>query len=249
MAIRLLVIDDEEQLRKNLVDLLTLSGFAVASATNGRRGVALAHEHPPDLILCDIMMPQMDGYQVLESIRLNPALAHLPFVFLTAKADMVDLRRGMTLGADDYLTKPFLIKELLAVIETRLKRHRETLAPRSPRGFLKTIRGHHDKGTMILATEDCLYFFIEKRQCFVRHPLGTFQIDLSLDVLAAQLDPTPFFRVNRQVILHRKTVRHYTYWQNGKYCLFLELVGQRQETTLARARFGPFKHWLAGYSP
>jgi two-component system OmpR family response regulator len=248
MASQLLIIEDEDQIRKNLVELLTLSGFEVASASSGLSGVALALQRPPDLILCDIMMPQMDGYQVLEAIRMNPRLAHLPFVFLTAKADMVDLRRGMSLGADDYLTKPFSIKDLLAAIESRLKRHQLTPVARPPTGFLTTIEGHDEKGAMMLLAADCLFFYVENRQYFVRHPLGTFQINLSLDTLAAQLDPTQFFRANRQVLLHRKTVRKYTYWDKGKYCLFLELVGQLQEATLAKARFGQFKHWLAGQS-
>lgn len=249
MAAHLLVIEDEEQIRQNLVELLTLSGYEVASASSGLSGLALARQHPPELILCDIMMPQMDGYQVLEAIRQEAGLAHLPFVFLTAKADMVDLRRGMSLGADDYLTKPFSIKDLLAAIESRLKRHHLTPAPRPPTGFLKTIQGHDEKGVMTLLTAECLFFFVVNRQYFVRHPLGTFQIHRSLDTLATELDPTQFFRANRQVLLHRQTVRKYTYWDKGKYCLFLDLVGQRQEATLAKARFNQFKHWLAGSYP
>ncbi|AKD58225.1 response regulator [Spirosoma radiotolerans] len=249
MSTHLLIIEDEDQIRHNLVELLTLSGYEVASASSGLSGLALASQRPPDLILCDIMMPQMDGYQVLEAIRRNPGLAHLPFVFLTAKSDMVDLRRGMSLGADDYLTKPFMIKDLLAAVESRLKRYLLTPTPRPPMGYLSTIQGHDEKGTMILLTAECLYFYVVNRQCFVQHPLGTFQINRSLDTLTAELDPTQFFRANRQVLLHRQTVRKYTYWDKGKYCLYLDLVGQSQQATLTRARFGQFKHWLAGSYP
>jgi two-component system OmpR family response regulator len=246
MPIRLMVIEDEEQIRENLLEMLTLSGFEVASASCGLSGVAQILQHPPDLILCDIMMPQMDGYQVLESIRTNPSVAHVPFIFLTAKADMVDLRWGMTLGADDYLIKPFSIKDLLAAIESRLKRQQQKPELQTPPVFLKTIQGHDEKGAMILPTEGCLFFFVQNKRYFVRHQLGTFQIDLTFEKLAAELDPEQFFRVNRHIILHRKTVRKYTYWDKGKYCLFLELAGQTQEATLPRARFSSFKDWLSG---
>ncbi|MFD2937878.1 response regulator [Spirosoma flavum] len=246
MTPQLLIIEDEDQIRENLVELLTLSGFKVAAASTGMSGVSQALQHPPDLILCDITMPQMDGYQVLETVRASPFIAHVPFVFLTAKADMVDLRRGMDLGADDYLTKPFTTKDLLAAIDTRLKRYQLAPVPRPPTFFLHTLQGHDEKGVMILLATDCLYFYVKNRQSFVRHHLGTFQINLSLDTLAAQLDPAQFFRANRQVLLNRKTVQKYTYWHDGKYCLFLEIAGQPQETTLAKARFRSFKDWLSG---
>lgn len=245
MAIHLLIIEDQDQIRKNLVELLTLSGFEVTSAASGQVGLALARHHVPDLILCDIMMPQMDGYQVLEAIRTIPSLAHLPFVFLTAKTDMVDLRRGMSLGADDYLTKPFTIKDLVGVIESRLKRHQLTPPARPPTGFLKTLRGHDQRGTMVLQVADCLLFYVRNRQCFVRHRLGTFQISLSLDSLEAQLESRQFFRINRQSLLHRQAIRRYAYWDKGKYCLFYDIGDQSQEATLTRARIGLFKDWLA----
>ncbi|WP_461102645.1 hypothetical protein [Spirosoma koreense] len=121
---------------------------------------------------------------------------------------MVDLRRGMGLGADDYLTKPFMIKDLLTAVKSRLKRHQLTPAPYTPSDYLTTIQGHDEKGTMILLAADCLLFYVVNRQCFVRHPLGTLQINRSLDTLAAELDPTQFFPANRQVLLHRQTVRN-----------------------------------------
>ena len=243
---QLLIIEDEDQIRQNLVELLSLSGFAVSSTSSGQIGLNLARQHLPALILCNVMMLHMDGYQVLEAIRADPSLAHLPFIFLTAKTDRVDLRRGMNLGADDYLTKPFLLKDLLAAIDSRLKRQQP---PRPPTGFLNTIQGHNQKGTMILLAADCLFFFVTNRQYFVRHRMGTYQINLNLDTLAAQLDPSQFFRANRQCLLHRKTVLNYAYWDKGKYCLSLDLMGQSQETILTIARFSQFKHWLASGHP
>ncbi|MVM30154.1 response regulator [Spirosoma sp. HMF4905] len=122
MAPKILVIEDETHIRENVAALLTLKGYAVATAPNGREGLLQAIVYLPDLILCDIRMPEMDGYQLLEAIRNNRSLATVPFIFLTAKTEETDLRRGMVLGADDYLTKPFTLDSLLQSIESRLQR-------------------------------------------------------------------------------------------------------------------------------
>ncbi|MFD2937876.1 hybrid sensor histidine kinase/response regulator [Spirosoma flavum] len=123
MATQLLLIEDDAQIRHNVTELLSLSGFRIATADNGREGITQALLSPPDLILCDIMMPDVNGYQVLETLRGIPSLATVPFIFLTAKTNPMDMRQGMLLGADDYLTKPFSIDGLLGAIDTRL--HRE----------------------------------------------------------------------------------------------------------------------------
>ncbi len=120
---RILVIEDNEEVRENLVEILSLSGYEVSDAANGKIGVELAVAQPPDLILCDIMMPVLDGFGVLNILSKRPATAAVPFVFLTAKTEKEDFRRGMNLGADDYITKPFYKDELLQVIETRLRKN------------------------------------------------------------------------------------------------------------------------------
>jgi two-component system sensor histidine kinase/response regulator len=120
---KILVIDDERVLLEELSDNLMFAGFEVVSASDGLVGVQLAHEHLPDLILCDVMMPRLDGYGVLLEMRSNPQTAKIPFIFLTAKASREDWRRGMRMGADDYLTKPFQQSELLETIETQLSKH------------------------------------------------------------------------------------------------------------------------------
>lgn len=119
---KILVIEDEELLRVNTVQILELEDFSPIEADNGRVGIQLAQEQLPDLILCDVMMPEVNGYGVLTALRQNPATAAIPFIFTTAKASKVDLRQGMELGADDYLTKPFTADELLSAIATRLKK-------------------------------------------------------------------------------------------------------------------------------
>lgn len=122
MKKKVLVIEDNSDIRENVVEILELADFAVFEADNGKTGVDLAVKNLPDIILCDIMMPELDGYGVLYLLSKNAETAAIPFIFLTAKAEKVDLRKGMEMGADDYLTKPFDDMELLNAIESRLKK-------------------------------------------------------------------------------------------------------------------------------
>jgi DNA-binding NarL/FixJ family response regulator len=123
--IQLLLIEDEAAMRELTATALELEGFRVHTAAEGPTGVEMARRHPPHLILCDIMMPGMDGYEVLTTLRADPLLASIPFIFLTAKGEKRDLRQGMVSGADDYLTKPVALDDLLDAIRARLDRHTE----------------------------------------------------------------------------------------------------------------------------
>lgn len=123
--IKILIIEDEPQMRRNLETILRMENYHVISAEDGLRGVALAHSESPQLILCDVMMPGLDGHGVLQQLRADPKTAPIPFIFLTAKGERIDQRAGMNLGADDYLTKPVTTDDLLAAITARL--HREEL--------------------------------------------------------------------------------------------------------------------------
>ncbi len=122
MSKRILIIEDSVDIRENTAELLALSGFTVETASDGLEGVRLARTWNPDLVICDIMMPNLDGYGVLQVFSSQPELASIPFIFLTAKTDRADMRKGMEMGADDYLTKPFQEVELLKAIEARLKK-------------------------------------------------------------------------------------------------------------------------------
>lgn len=122
MSKKILVIEDNIDIRENVIEILELADYTTYGADNGKTGVELAIKHLPDLILCDIMMPDLDGYGVLYMLNKKPQTAAIPFIFLTAKAERVDLRKGMEMGADDYLTKPFDDMELLNAIESRLKK-------------------------------------------------------------------------------------------------------------------------------
>jgi diguanylate cyclase (GGDEF)-like protein len=120
---KVLIIEDEDLIRENIAELLEIEDFEVETAINGMQGLQQAKKNIPDLILCDVMMPKLDGYQVLTELRKQPETANIPFIFLTAKAERTDLRQGMNLGADDYLTKPCSSEELLEAIAARLQRN------------------------------------------------------------------------------------------------------------------------------
>ncbi|GAB4026735.1 response regulator [Spirosoma koreense] len=120
----ILLIEDNADIRENTAEILELAGYRVLTAENGKLGVERALVERPDLIICDIMMPVLDGYGVLHIVNKNPDLNGIPFIFLTAKSERIDFRKGMELGADDYLTKPFDDTELLSAVEGRLNRFR-----------------------------------------------------------------------------------------------------------------------------
>ena len=119
---KILVIEDNPDVRENLAEILELSGYQVSTAQDGKVGVSIANKEDLDLILCDVMMPELDGYGVLRILNRNPKTSGIPFIFLTAKSEKTDFRKGMGLGADDYITKPFDDVDLLDAIEMRLKK-------------------------------------------------------------------------------------------------------------------------------
>lgn len=120
---KILVIEDEESIRENILELLEAENFEALGAANGKVGIKMAIEQIPDLILCDMMMPEIDGQGVLKALRAEPVTATIPFIFLTAKAEKTDIRLGMEQGADDYITKPCTPQELLKAIAIRLEKH------------------------------------------------------------------------------------------------------------------------------
>jgi DNA-binding NarL/FixJ family response regulator len=126
---KILVIEDEPEMRRNLTTILRLEKFHPLPAENGRIGIELAKKERPDLILCDVMMPELDGYGVIAALRATAQTVTIPFIFLTAKGEKPDIRSGMNLGADDYLTKPVAKADLLAAIRSRLARAVQQAVP------------------------------------------------------------------------------------------------------------------------
>jgi DNA-binding response OmpR family regulator len=120
---KILVIEDNQDVRENTAEILELANYEVCTAEDGKKGLEIAKLIKPDIIICDIMMPELNGYDVLQQLGIDKTTAGTPFIFLTAKIERIDIRKGMNLGADDYLTKPFEESELLEAIASRLKKH------------------------------------------------------------------------------------------------------------------------------
>ncbi|MBD2327034.1 response regulator [Alkalinema sp. FACHB-956] len=139
----ILVIEDDKNVRECLIDLLEVEGFQTISACDGPTGLELAQQQQPDMVLCDVHMPEVDGFTVLHQMRQNPDTSALPFIFLTARTTKADLRRGMELGADDYLFKPFTPDELFAAIATRLDKY-AALTQHLNTGAGEDISNHHN---------------------------------------------------------------------------------------------------------
>ena len=146
----ILVIEDNKDIRENTAEILDLGGFKTFTAENGKKGVDIAIREKPDLIVCDIMMPELDGYGVLHLLRKNEATQHIPFIFLTAKTERSDFRKGMEMGADDYITKPFEDIELLNAIDVRLKKNEilENQYASSQQGFSQFVKDVKNAGLM-----------------------------------------------------------------------------------------------------
>jgi DNA-binding NarL/FixJ family response regulator len=143
---KVLVIEDEPDMRRNLATILRFEKFHALTAENGRAGLELARAEKPDVILCDVMMPEMDGYGVVAALRADAETAAIPFIFLTAKGEKPDIRAGMNLGADDYLTKPVAKADLLGAIRSRLERAAQQATPEFRPNFdshkpLETVLG------------------------------------------------------------------------------------------------------------
>lgn len=177
---KILAIEDEAPVLANIVEILESEQFEAIGVENGQKGVQSALAMAPDLILCDVMMPKLDGYGVLKELRKNPLTARIPFIFLTALSDRKDMRQGMELGADDYLTKPFSREELLAAIAIRLEKYasiREDydIAQQKSRGLEKRMATMQQ----FLATKDEL---LKKLTRDLRDPVSN--INMAIHMLA-----------------------------------------------------------------
>ena len=170
MMNKIVLIEDNTEVRENIKEILELADYTVYTAENGKKGVELIKAELPDLILCDIMMPELDGYGVLYMVSKNIKTAAIPFIFLTAKTEKEDFRKGMNMGADDYITKPFDDTELLDSIERRLNRVKQFSDDgenneENLHSFLNTAKGlieldklSHEKRTKKFNKKDTIYF-------------------------------------------------------------------------------------------
>ncbi|HTN47632.1 MAG TPA: response regulator [Flavipsychrobacter sp.] len=163
---KILLIEDNQDIRENMAEILELSGYAVLTAADGKEGVATALQTGPDIIICDIMMPVLDGYGVIHMLQKNPGTCNIPFIFLTAKSERGEMRKGMELGADDYITKPFNATELLNAVESRLRKHDSirNKAITGMQGVRELASDAGNKDILQAFTEDGDMRFYKKRQ-------------------------------------------------------------------------------------
>lgn len=209
----ILIIDDNKEVRENLAEILDLYGYTVRTAANGLTGVKAAIQTPPELILCDVMMPELDGYGVLNLLNENERTATVPFIFITAHSEKEDIRRGMNLGADDYITKPFYKDELIRVIETRLKKAvkmkangsssgKKALRLRDPKRGQKHLEGAFDQegyqrafdeGQTIVREGEFPHFIYRVNQGNVHLIRGH---EYGRDYIVAELGPGEFFGIS-----------------------------------------------------
>lgn len=228
---KIFVIEDDEALRENLISLLDVEGFQTHFSETGKEGIELIKEFLPDLILCDIMLPDTDGYQIISELKTHPQTRNIPFVFLTARAEMKDLRSGMNLGADDYLTKPYDANELINVVNTRIAQH--NLNEEKP---TKTIKDGHHK----LALDDLIFVQSAKQvkkvmvKSIVCINADAEYTELFLDdgtkvhlrklikVWEEMLPENSFIRVHKSIIVNLAFLQRIEKWFNNSYKIQLQ---------------------------
>lgn len=231
---KILVIEDDKIVRENISFLLSEEGYKVSCVNNGKDGVKTAKQEIPDLILCDIMMDGMDGYEVLSVLSLDPETCSIPFIFLSAKVEKEDIRTGLKLGADDYLFKPFDADDLLSSIGNRLKR-------------VENLRSHFEPGEdnnddKKLTMEDKLFVQVNKKTHFVNLKDISFisaekqysSIQLfdgrnyllrkSISHWEKVLPERNFLRIHRSTIINIEYLDKMETWYNSSYILYLKEV-------------------------
>lgn len=181
---KILVIEDNKSIQDNIKEILELEGFQVITADNGLLGVLMARAEHPNLIICDVVMPELDGYGVLEQLRQDSTTATIPFIFLTAKAEIPDLRQGMDLGADDYLTKPFAPSDLRKAVTMRLEKQAFLMEKyhQERERALQYQRQAQERQTLLETQED----FLRKIIVDLRDPLSN--INIAIQLLANSQD-------------------------------------------------------------
>ena len=215
---KILILEDDESVRLPVVDLLEAEGFTVVAAEDGKKGIELAHSEGPDLIVSDIMMPEVDGYGVFETLQKDPKTAVIPFIFLTAKTDPSDIREGLGLGVDDYITKPFEPDDLIDSINTRLEKYK-----RISDAALTADSNEEFEHIFIKDGESCWFVeyekirLLESEDNYVRiffdenKPL----VSRTLNYLEERLPKKHFFRANRKQMINLRWIRNIQPWFNS----------------------------------
>lgn len=253
---RILVIEDEKPVRTGIKDLLEIKNYLVDAAEGGEEGLKLAKENAPDLIICDIKMPNMDGYEVLKKLNKDEVLASVPFIFLTAKTEMTDLRYGMNLGADDYIIKPFMAADLYKAIEVRL--NKVDLARKSniqsPVAAAAEVDPKKNMDEHLFITDgnkpqfvkihdiECITAFNEYTNIYLTNSKKVV-IRKSLREWEGVLPDTMFIRIHRSTIINFEHVDRVEKFYTRSYMVYLKnikqpfVISQRYLTKLKKKLF------------
>ncbi|MBN1301018.1 MAG: response regulator [Melioribacteraceae bacterium] len=231
---KILIIEDDQDVSENISNLLTEFDYNVFNASSGEEGVVLAGKEKPDIIICDIMMKNMDGYKVLEIVTHNPELKGIPFIFLSAKVGREDIRRGMELGADDYLFKPYRASELIKAIETRLAKKKNLLAVKTLNSKAKeTDKGEysykdriflnlHDNPVnlriseivcILASNQYTIINTVEKKRILTRKPVTSW---------LKTLPSKDFIQIHRSTVINSNYIIRMEKWFNNTFRVHLD---------------------------
>jgi DNA-binding response OmpR family regulator len=230
---KILVIEDEKNLLEDLRVLLEEEKYLVLTASDGKKGISLAKEEKPDLIICDVMMPGVDGYEVLRTLSLNKTTKQIPFIFLTAKVEREDIRLGMQHGADDYLFKPYKSAELISAIEARFKRIKMLTASLEKKDNERTKKYlYEDKiflkigdQPQILKINEILFISAENQYSSVNLCTGkSLLIRKSISGWESILPEKEFLRIHRSTIINMEYIVKMGKWDNASLLVYLQSV-------------------------
>lgn len=231
---KILIIEDEKIVRENVHSLLTEEGYTVFASKNGTDGIKIAKKELPDLILCDIMMTGIDGYEVLKELSKGEETKTIPFIFLTAKVEKDDIRMGMNLGADDYLFKPFDADYLLQSISSRLKRIETLKADFTPaKDETKLVKYSMDdkifiqvnSKTFLINITDIVFISADKQYCTLRMSDGkSYLLRKSISYWETILPEKKFLRIHRSTIINIDYLVKMETWFNSSFMIYLKNI-------------------------
>jgi len=240
IAKKILVIEDDEDVRQNISTLLEEENFLVVTANNGKIGIDKAKEFLPDLIICDILMPEASGYDVLDELSKSQLTRSVPFIFLTAKVDRGDIRHGMELGADDYLFKPFKAEELLKAIQSRLKKHESIIADFIEDKSSNPKRGKNkkydpDEKLFLTVNGKPIFMGINEIKCITAENQYTslklingksILIRRSIKKWEDSLPEKIFLRIHRCTIVNMNFIVKMEKWHNASMVIYLKEINE-----------------------
>jgi len=227
----ILFIEDDSALRENLSKILSLNNYYPLLAENGKLGIELANKMAPDLIICDVMLPDIDGYAILQELSKDKDTSFIPFIFLTAKIEMQDLRKGMDLGADDYLLKPLKTKEILNAIKLRLEKKKQLINQKLPEQSESNNTLNNEDAILISADEKVQSIKLGNIVCIISAGVYTYLYDntgkkyLIRKILKEWQEILPeknFLRIHRNSMINLNHIKMIEKCQNHTYRIFMK---------------------------